>query len=111
MKVLSLTKPFATLIKEKMKLIETRSWKTSYRGKLYIHASMTKMAKHNKNEKELMGLIDNKQTRKEYKNKSEKEIEKIVSKQIALEDSTPSLPRSFYFDENIELDASSFVFF
>lgn len=48
MKVLSLTKPFATLIKEKMKLIETRSWKTSYRGKLYIHASMTEMAKHDK---------------------------------------------------------------
>ena len=64
----------------------------------------------------------NKQTRKEYKklkllkkkenkNKSEKEINKIVSKQIALEDSTPRLPSSFYFGENIELDASSFIFF
>ena len=64
----------------------------------------------------------NKQTRKEYKklqllkkkenkNKSEKEINKIVAKQIALEDATPSLPSSFYFGENIELDASSFVFF
>lgn len=64
----------------------------------------------------------NKQTRKEYKklqllkkkenkNKSEKEINKIVSKQIALEDSTPRLPSTFYFGENIELDASSFVFF
>ena len=64
----------------------------------------------------------NKQTRKEYKKlqllkkrenkgKSEKEINKIVSKQIALEDSTPSLPSPFYFGENIELDASSFVFF
>ena len=52
MKVLSLTEPFATLIKEKMKLIETRSWKTSYRGELYIHASMTEMAKHDKNDKE-----------------------------------------------------------
>lgn len=30
--VLSLTEPFATLIKEKKKLIETRSWKTNYRG-------------------------------------------------------------------------------
>ena len=61
MKVLSLTEPFATLIKEKMKLIETRSWKTSYRGELYIHASMTEMAKHDKNDKELMSLIENKQ--------------------------------------------------
>lgn len=35
MKVLSLTEPYATLIKEKKKLIETRSWKTNYRGELY----------------------------------------------------------------------------
>ena len=42
MKVLSLTEPFATLIKENKKCIETRSWKTSYRGELFIHASSTK---------------------------------------------------------------------
>ena len=42
MKVLSLTEPFATLIYEKKKLIETRSWKTNYRGELYIHASLGK---------------------------------------------------------------------
>ena len=41
MKVLSLTEPCATLIKEKRKLIETRSWKTNYRGEIYIHASKT----------------------------------------------------------------------
>ena len=45
MKVLSLTEPFATLIKEGKKKIETRSWQTNYRGELYIHASMTKPAK------------------------------------------------------------------
>ena len=39
MKVLSLTEPGATLIREKKKLIETRSWKTDYRGELYIHGS------------------------------------------------------------------------
>ena len=39
MKVLSLTEPCATLIREKKKLVETRSWKTSYRGELYIHKS------------------------------------------------------------------------
>ena len=42
MKVLSIREPFATLIKEKKKLIETRSFKTNYRGELYIHASLTK---------------------------------------------------------------------
>lgn len=36
MKVLSLTEPYATLIKEGKKKVETRSWKTSYRGELYI---------------------------------------------------------------------------
>ena len=35
----------------------------------------------------------------------------MVSKQIALEDSTPRLPQALYFGENIELDASSFNFF
>ena len=43
MKVLSLTEPYATLIKNGIKTIETRSWKTNYRGKLYIHASSTKI--------------------------------------------------------------------
>lgn len=57
MKVLSLTEPFATLILNGKKHIETRSWKTSYRGWLYIHASMTKMAKKDANDNELMSLI------------------------------------------------------
>ena len=43
MKVLSLIEPWATLIKEGKKVIETRSWKTSYRGELYIHASSKKI--------------------------------------------------------------------
>lgn len=58
MKVLSLTEPYATLIKEKIKTIETRGWKTSYRGKLYIHASSTKIPKEYKNNKELMSLVN-----------------------------------------------------
>lgn len=45
MKVLSLKEPYATLIKENIKTIETRSWKTNYRGKLYIHASSSKIPK------------------------------------------------------------------
>ena len=40
MKVISIKEPFATLIKDKVKTYETRSWKTNYRGEIYIHASM-----------------------------------------------------------------------
>ena len=60
MKVLSLTEPYATLIMNKKKLIETRSWKTNYRGKLYIHASLTKMSKLTLNNRELQDLVENK---------------------------------------------------
>lgn len=58
MKVLSLTEPYATLIKNGIKTIETRSWKTNYRGKLYIHASSTKIPKEYKNNLELMSLVN-----------------------------------------------------
>lgn len=58
MKVLSLTEPCATLIKEKKKLIETRGWKTDYRGQLYIHASSTKIPKVWLQNKEFMELVD-----------------------------------------------------
>lgn len=39
MRVLSIKEPFATLIASGYKYIETRSWKTNYRGELFIHAS------------------------------------------------------------------------
>lgn len=39
MRVLSVKEPFATLIASGYKCIETRSWKTNYRGELFIHAS------------------------------------------------------------------------
>ncbi len=58
MKVLSLTEPFATLIMDGTKKIETRCWKTNYRGELYIHASMTKVRKNDLEDKELMKLVD-----------------------------------------------------
>ncbi len=38
MKVLSIKEPYATLIKNEIKFIETRSWKTLYRGDLIIHS-------------------------------------------------------------------------
>lgn len=34
-----------TLINEKKKCVETRSWKTAYRGELFIHASSSKYKK------------------------------------------------------------------
>lgn len=58
MKVLSIKEPFATLICEKKKYIETRSWKTNYRGELYIHASLTKIPKEIY-EREAFKLLDN----------------------------------------------------
>lgn len=39
MKVLSLTQPWASLVASGAKRIETRSWRTNYRGPLLIHAS------------------------------------------------------------------------
>jgi hypothetical protein len=56
-KVLSLTEPYATLIKEKKKLIETRSFRTNYRGELYIHASSTTIPKCWYENTELMDLV------------------------------------------------------
>ena len=47
MKVISLLEPWASLVKEKVKYIETRSWATKYRGELYIHASTRKLTKNN----------------------------------------------------------------
>ncbi len=58
MKVLSIKEPYATLIKENKKMIETRSWKTKYRGELYIHASKSKLTKKEKNNLEIMQLIE-----------------------------------------------------
>ena len=58
MKVLSLTEPYATLIKNGKKTIETRSWKTNYRGKLYIHASSTAIHKEDRNNEDLMSLVN-----------------------------------------------------
>ena len=39
-KIISIKEPFATLIKDRIKTIETRSWNTKYRGEIYIHASL-----------------------------------------------------------------------
>ena len=48
------------MIAEKVKYIETRSWKTKYRGELYIHASKKKLTKNNLHEyDEQLSLLKN----------------------------------------------------
>ncbi len=60
MRVLSIIEPWASLIKEKIKYIETRSWKTNYRGELYIHASKKKLTKKESIRlEEQLKLLDN----------------------------------------------------
>ncbi len=58
MKVISIKEPFATLIKSGIKKIETRSWKTKYRGEIYIHASLTKDNLKRK-DKDFFDVIEN----------------------------------------------------
>lgn len=53
MKVLSVREPYASLIASQIKTIETRSWKTNYRGEIFIHACITK----NKIKDEIKHLI------------------------------------------------------
>ena len=49
MKVITIREPFATLIKDKAKIYETRSWKTNYRGEIYIHAAKIRSKASNVN--------------------------------------------------------------
>ncbi len=59
MKVLSIKEPFATLIANGDKLIETRSWKTNYRGEILIHASGKTLAKEYLTNEYVIPLISN----------------------------------------------------
>lgn len=59
MKVISIKEPFATLIKDKFKKIETRSFKTNYRGEIYIHVSGKTFAKEFLNNKYVIELSKN----------------------------------------------------
>lgn len=60
MKVISIIEPWASLIKEGIKEIETRSWKTNYRGKIYIHASLKKVSKKDERINNLVSLLEDK---------------------------------------------------
>lgn len=59
MKVLTVKEPYASLILNEIKHIETRSWNTKYRGTIYINAGLTKITKEKLNNKELMNLCKN----------------------------------------------------
>ena len=58
MKVLTLKEPYATLILNGIKTIETRSWKTNYRGELYIQAGASKIEKSVRERADLSKLYD-----------------------------------------------------
>jgi len=60
MKVISLLEPFASLIKEDVKRIETRSWKTKYRGEIYIHASKKSISKKDEVINKLVDYLEDK---------------------------------------------------
>lgn len=60
MKVLSIREPYVSAIKEGIKHIETRSFKTSYRGELYIHASLSKIKESDERKKRVLSLLQNK---------------------------------------------------
>ena len=47
MKVITVWEPWASLIKEGVKRVETRSWATKYRGGLYIHAGKKILTRQN----------------------------------------------------------------
>ena len=57
MKVISIQEPYATLIALGHKKIETRSWKTSYRGDILIHASLSKTFLKSIKNKEVLNII------------------------------------------------------
>lgn len=57
-KVLTIREPYVSLIKKGIKTIETRSFKTNYRGEIYIHTSLAKLNKNIDNYNEIINLID-----------------------------------------------------
>lgn len=57
MKVLSIKEPFASLVCLGKKKIETRSWKTNYRGRIYVHASLKKVVVKDDRYRKLIKLL------------------------------------------------------
>lgn len=59
MKVLTIQEPYATFIMHGMKKIETRSWKTKYRGEIYIHAGKSKKFLKRIHNNKVLKLLEN----------------------------------------------------
>lgn len=57
MKAITLREPWASLVLEGTKTIETRSWATRYRGELYIHAGVSRAPRDDRHIAELMQLL------------------------------------------------------
>lgn len=57
MKVITIQEPWASLIGEGIKTIETRSWKTNYRGELYIHSGLSPIRSKDEKAKEMAQLL------------------------------------------------------
>ncbi len=56
-RVITLQEPWASLIGEKIKIIETRSWPCNQYGELYIHAGKTKIPNNDPRKNKLAGLL------------------------------------------------------
>lgn len=59
MRVLTIKEPFASLVAYRIKRIETRSWKTKYRGEIYIHAGLAKVNVKDKRIAHLLSYLPN----------------------------------------------------
>ena len=59
MKVLTIQEPYATFIMHGTKKIETRSWKTKYRGEIYIHAGKSKKFLKRIHNNKVLKLLEN----------------------------------------------------
>ena len=58
MKALTLREPWASLVLEGVKTLETRSWATRYRGELFIHAGSGRVPRGDAHVNELMNLLE-----------------------------------------------------
>lgn len=61
MKALSIKQPWASLIAHGIKDIENRTWKTHFRGRIYIHASAKWVGKLNKDDETYGGIYSDEQ--------------------------------------------------
>ena len=56
-RVITIQEPWASLIGERIKIIETRSWPCKQYGELYIHAGLSKILKSNTKATEAAALL------------------------------------------------------